>query len=313
MTWHGFRPVADGHADTLTALGEQERSFWGISERGHLDLPRLIRAGIDLQVLAVCSEDRLSPGVWARQLLSSFISETAGEGDQINLLKDLRDWERWESTEKVGLLLSLEGLEPLEGDPEALEGFYRLGIRMASLTWNHTNPFAGGAMEKGGLTDAGRELIQHMGELGIALDLSHLNKESFWQVIEAKPKCPILASHSNAAAIIDHPRNLEDDQIRAIAELGGTVGVALYPPFLTGAGATLVDAISHIKHIHRVGGAECPALGCDYDGIHLTLEDVTGVDELPRLFTAIRQNFAETEWGGIIGANLTRVLRRTAK
>ena len=312
MAWNSLWPVVDGHADTLTALENQQRNFWEESPRGQLDLPRLGRAGIDLQVLAVCAERRLSPKNWARNLIGLFVEEVAANSGKVLLLREKDDWARWRLTGIPGLLIALEGLEALEGEPGALEEFYRQGVRMASLTWNHGNAFAGGALEHGGLTSAGREVIRRMEGLGMVLDLSHLNAESFWQVIREEPRCPVLASHSNAAALLRHPRNLDDEQIRAVSDLGGTVGVALYPPFLTGAAASVADAVRHLEHIGAIGGDDCPALGCDFDGVGQTLDDLADVSKLPALFAALGgSERGSSNLGRILGGNLYRVLRRT--
>jgi membrane dipeptidase len=312
MAWHAQWPIADGHADTLTVLYQQKRSMFERSINGHLDLPRLREAGIDLQVLAVCSERRKNPGQWAKEVLHAHNKDMMDHPGEALALKYGSDWETWRQKKQTGFLLALEGLEPLEGQPGALRDFYKLGVRMASLTWNYTNEFAGGALETGGLTQAGRDAIAIMEELGMALDLSHLNRESFWQVIELNPQCPILVTHGNVDRLCPHARNLTDDQIKAVANFGGTVGVALFPPFLAGETAEIHDVIAHLSYIRSIGGIECPALGCDFDGIGKTLAGIAKVEDLPTLFLAI-QAAAQEDPALVhaLGNNLYRVLKRT--
>lgn len=312
MPWQHYGKVVDGHADTIVAADEGKRSFFSESNRGHLDLIRLRKSGVDLQVLAVCAEQRTSPYQWAIRLLKQFAEEQREHAAECIWLKDIADWESWMSGEKIAVLLALEGLEPLEGDKNRLEEFYSLGVRMATLTWNHANPFGAGVLANGGLSSVGMNVIQRMSSLGMALDLSHLHQEGFWQVVNSKPKGPVLVSHANAAALMAHPRNLSDDQIKAVADLGGTVGIALYPPFLTLGTATVVHALKHLEHIMKVGGKDCPALGCDFDGIKKTPEGIKDVTDLPVLLKAMEEKGWDYQTiHGIIGANLARVLRRT--
>lgn len=314
MPWKQYWPVADGHADTLTAGLEQNRSFFRESTRGHLDLARLGKAGLDLQVLAVCSENRPTPYEWAVKLVQGFIAELQELNDQpCILLKEAEDWQRWEAGGKVGVLLALEGLEPLEGNIERLEEFYGLGIRMVSLTWNYANSFAAGVLASGGLTVEGRKIIRRLSDLKMAIDLSHLHPEGFWQIVRSRPSAPVLVTHTAVASLMPHPRTLSDDQIKAVADLGGTVGLALYPPFLTEGTATVDHALNHLEHILQIGGPTCPALGCDFDGIGATPEGMSNVTHLPMLF----DEFEQRKWPpqviqGMIGANLAAVLRHTA-
>jgi membrane dipeptidase len=249
---------------------------------------------------------------WAKEIIRTFEGEMLRNPGSAVWLRTQTDWKSWEERKQSGYLLALEGLEPLAGRPEALREFHRLGIRMVSLTWNHTNEFAGGAMESGGLTDIGRTAIAIIEELGMALDLSHLNRDSFWQVIEMNPQCPVLVTHANADRLCPHPRNLTDEQIKAVSIHGGTVGVALFPPFLKGDMATIEDVVNHLLHIWKIGGKECLALGCDFDGIGKTPMGIETVLDLPRLYQAIRAGFTDDSVVmGALGKNLCRALRKT--
>lgn len=310
MSWEGFWPIADGHADTLSAVHEENRSFSERSCRGHLDLPRLREAGLDLQVLAICSEHRENPRRWAQGLLKAFATSADSFPDDVVWLRDNEDWVAWEKHKAVGLLLALEGLEPLEGDEGLLDEFYSMGIRLFTLTWNHANPFGAGVLSQGGLTRRGFAVIRRARELKMVVDLSHLNDQSFWDVIQRSVPGPILVSHANAAVLCPHPRNLSDDQIRAIADQRGTVGLALYPPFLGEESDLTEMAYQHLERIRMVGGDQCPALGCDFDGIGITPPQLQEVRDLPRFFEGLAARGWTTEAiSGALGGNLTRVLR----
>ena len=305
--------MVDGHADTLAVLSEQGRKLGQWSDKGHLDLPRLKRSGLDLQVMALCAQGRANPKKWAKDIIMSFAEEMKTLQEEAVWIRNAKDWERWEKGGSVGFLLALEGLEPLEGQTEALIEFYDLGIRMATLTWNHPNPFAAGVKGSGGITSKGWDVIRIMSELQVILDLSHLHYDGFREISRKPPQCPILVSHANCAAVHKHPRNLEDDQIRFVSELKGTIGLALYPPFL-GEGDRLVlsDAYRHIEHLMQVGGSGCPALGCDFDGISITPFGIKDVTDLPELFTGLDElSRSDMETRKIIGGNLISILRKS--
>lgn len=313
MTWNGFWPVADGHADTLTAAAEQGRFFQERSSKGHLDLPRLREAGVDLQVLALCSERRENPRAWAEELLSSFEKNTDALPDDVFWLRNKQDWKEWNDKKGIGVLLALEGLEPLEGDEGLLDEFYAKGIRLITLTWNYANPFGAGVLARGGLTKKGFAVVRRASELGMILDLSHLHPDGFWDVILHADPGPILVSHANSASITPHPRNLSDDQIRAVAERQGTVGLALYPPFLGETSNLMEMAYRHLEKIRTIGGEKCPALGCDFDGIGVTPPDIQEVTDLPKLFAGLSyRGWTNEAIHGVLGANLVRVLQGIA-
>lgn len=135
---------------------------------------------------------------------------------------------------RLACLLAIEGGEALEGKLAHLRNAYRLGVRLLTLTWNFRNDLASGQMEgaEGGLSRFGREAVEEMNRLRMLVDVSHLNEPGFWDVIEVSTSPPIIASHSNAKGLCDHPpRNLSDEQIRSIADGGGVIGVNFFLPF----------------------------------------------------------------------------------
>lgn len=311
MSW---LPVVDGHADTLTRLGEERRTLGEDSTRGQSDLPRLIRAGVSLQVLAICLESSPETESWLRRLLvliDRFYDDltSARDGFLVNSRADLVNL----GPGRVGFLLGLEGAGPLGKSPELLRILHRLGIRMLGLTWNERNQFADGAMVPGGggLTRAGRELIAIAEGLGIVVDLAHLGPAGFWDVMAIAAK-PAVASHANARAVCGHPRNLDDDQLRALSAQGGVVGVNLYPPFLTSAPtADVEDVLRHLDHLIKVAGPHAVGLGLDFDGIEITPTDLPDVSALPCLMAAIdRLGLSESERAGVLGGNWLRVFHQ---
>ena len=232
---------------------------------------------------------------------------------------------------RIGLVLSLEGCEPLGADPGSIDVFHELGVRMVGLTWNRRNAFADGCTEPpgGGLSAAGRELVDRMVELGIAIDLAHASEQTFSDVLERSGDSPVLVSHAGCRGVHDIPRNVSDDQLRALAERDGVLGAMLIP-FAVGEPATLDRAIDHIEHAASVMGDRGVALGGDFTvqlegatgigrpdplipaGLLATgVEGLAGPEDYPALVDALRRRGWDGErLEGLLRGNLLRVLRR---
>lgn len=167
-------------------------------------------------------------------------------------------------------MLTVEGCSFLEDDAQAetrLDALDEAGVRMATLTWNGPNALGSGNDTSDGLTSFGRRMIRGLEERGIVVDASHLNDAGFRDLLAVAER-PFACSHSNARAVCPHPRNLEDWQLREIADRGGIVGLNYYNAFLRedGAEATPDDVLRHVDHILNVAGEGLLTLGSDYDG-----------------------------------------------
>jgi membrane dipeptidase len=194
------------------------------------------------------------------------------------------------------------------------------GLRSLGLVWSRPNAFATGvpfafpgSPDHGpGLTAAGRALVRACGEIGVLVDVSHLNARGFWDVAELSD-APLVASHSGAHVLCASPRNLTDEQLRTIGERRGLVGINFHVGFLRADGADNADTplaliAEHAAHVAQVAGPECVGLGSDFDGATMpaALGDVTG---LPALFDALRgAGFGAAELEGIAWRNWRRVL-----
>jgi membrane dipeptidase len=174
------------------------------------------------------------------------------------------DLERALRENKIALILAFEGADPLGRNVELVRTFYRLGLRVVSLTWNRANLYAQGLVEdtQSGVTSLGKELLSLIDEVGIVLDLTHLSPSSLWSAL-SNFKGPVMASHSNVLGVCSHPRNLTDDQIRAIADRGGVIGLNLVPRFV-GGDDLLEGVVRHAEYIRRLVGLQCLALGPDF-------------------------------------------------
>ena len=182
--------------------------------------------------------------------------------------------------------LSLEGGEAIE-NKEALLELYDEGVRLIALSWNYKNKICAGVLEQDeslGVTDFGKEIISLMNNLGIIIDVSHLNDKSFWDVL-ALSKKPVIASHSNARAVCSNRRNLSDEQFLAIKRSGGVVGINFYPDFLRNDGnASIEDIIKHIEHFLALGGEDFLSIGADFDGVSYLPQNIRGAEDMYMLF-----------------------------
>ncbi|MFQ6053264.1 MAG: dipeptidase [Candidatus Bathyarchaeia archaeon] len=318
---HGDALVVDTHSDTLLQLMPQRgrgmpppRRLGERSDRGHIDLPRLVEGGVDCQTFAIYT-GRQEGEPWALrtalQMVDIFDRECrANEGMvQVHSYSEILEANR---AGRVAALLSIEGAEPLMGDLGVLRVFHRLGVRMLSFTWNWRTPFADGlAAKRAGsrLTDLGVEALRELDRLGVVFDVSHLSDSCFWDVVDVK-EGPFVASHSNCRAVCDHPRNLTDDMIRALADHGGVMGMNFAPSFVHPTQATVERVVDHIDHIVDLVGPDHVGLGSDFDGIRSTPEGLEDVSRMPNITRElVKRGYSEGDIVKILGGNFLRVFR----
>jgi len=317
---HAASLVFDGHCDTLLEVVEGRRQLEVESETGHLDLPRLQRGGVTGQVFAICAADahQSEATEFALRMIDAFYQTMEAAPDTLRLALTAADVEAAKTAGQIAGVLGLEGAEPLAGDLGLLRIFYRLGVRLVGLTWNHRNQAADGVAETitgGGLTEFGRQLVAEMNRLGMVIDIAHLSPAGVQDVLQVS-QTPVIASHANAAALCPHRRNLTDEQLTAVAAKGGVVGVTFVPQFLdsNSAQATIDRVLDHIDYLVKVMGADHVALGSDFDGFTGQPPAYLGnVTELPNLTLGLlARGYNEETIGKILGGNLLRVFRQVA-
>lgn len=312
---HNEAIIVDGHCDTLSQLAAGERRLGEESQKGHLDLPRLKKGGGNVQFFAAFIESEYKPERALKrtlQLLDIFFREMEANCQGITLVRNLVEINQAMLEKKIAAFLTIEGGEVLEGDLGILRLLYRLGVRSITLTWNQRNQIADGIGERrteGGLTDFGVAVVKEMNRLGMLIDVSHISEAGFWDVLKYSTK-PVAATHSNCQGLCPHPRNLSDEQIKALAAQGGIMGMNFYPPFISSKITTLDDLLAHIDYIRNLVGTQVIGLGSDFDGIDTTpvgLEDVTKLPNLTRGLVA--RDYSDGEIRGILGVNFLRVLK----
>lgn len=325
--------VFDGHNDALSRRAETADvvGFLDGDGAGHLDLPRALRGGLAGGCFAVftCApdEDEYASGAYfapveqpraLREALAqvAFLLRLERASGSLRIVRSAADLDAG----GFAAVLHLEGAEPIGPRLDELEVLHAAGMRSLGLVWSRPNAFATGvpfgfpgSPDQGpGLTDAGRALVRACGELGVLVDVSHLNERGFWDVADLSD-APLVASHSGAHVLCASPRNLTDAQLRAIGERRGIVGINFHVGFLRADGADDPDTplaliVEHAAHVAQVAGPECVGLGSDFDGATMpaALGDVTG---LPALLGALRgAGFSEAELEGIAWGNWRRVL-----
>jgi len=313
---HAQAVIVDGHCDTLLKLYNKKMSFWEINKKGHLDWPRLQRGKVNLQFLALYIEPEYKPtGSLTRVLeLLAYYWGLQEEGHTtfktvktVLNKKDIEDID----PHSLAFLLAIEGGEVLEGKLSILRVLFELGFRSITLTWNQRNLLADGVWEKdsrGGLTRLGKDVVREMNRLGMLVDVSHLAEASFWDVITTSVK-PIAATHSCCRALHDHPRNLSDEQLRALRQNNGIVGINFFPGFLGQGSITIDNIIDHMEHVAVIAGSDYVGLGSDFDGINKTPQGLENVARLPLLTTRlVERGWKEEDIRKVLGGNFIRVL-----
>lgn len=201
------------------------------------------------------------------EIVRAASAELLQNRDLLAIVRNEKEFSDAVAANQLAVVMGIEGLSGIEDELDSLYPLYLMGFRHCSLTWNEQNALATGVRgnENRGLTDKGREAIRIIEELGMVLDTSHLNEKSFWDVIEAA-NGPVIASHSNVRAICDVPRNLTDEQIKAIGASGGLVGLNAFHEFVhrDAEKRTLNTFVDHIDHIANLIGADRIALGFDF-------------------------------------------------
>lgn len=311
--------VIDGHCDSISDYCSKRRNLRG-SEGGHWDLARARRGRVGIQFMAAFIESAYKPyqatlrGLELISAAGRFVEENK---EDVFLVRSHTDLELIGQTQKVGILLSVEGGEILGESLFLLDIIHRLGVRALGLTWNQRNAIGDGVGEgesQSRLSHFGEAVVQHLNQLGMIVDVSHLNEAGFWHVLELSA-APIIASHSCAKALCSHPRNLTDAQLRALADKKGVVGVNFCPEFLTETGkAGRQDVVRHMLHMAEVAGVDIIGLGSDFDGIAEAPVGLEDAGTYPLLAADLAQaGFSVPEVEKICYGNFRRLLSDVLK
>jgi membrane dipeptidase len=317
--------VCDTHCDTIERVLGERVDLAVRSNDGHIDIPRLREGGVDAQIFACWSGRSGEPsGHYARQVLrmiDALYLQLDKHSDSISLAMTAEDVQKARQNGKIAVIIAIEGGAANEDDLALLRDFHRLGVRSMTLTWNSTN-WADASREDpqhNGLTNFGRDVVKEMNRLRMLVDISHAADKTVWDVLEIS-EAPIIASHSCAKAICDHPRNLNDDLLKAMANAGGVICVNFFSLFLdqdfkdlSGGDAKpapppLSKVIEHINYIVSIGGIDSVGIGSDFDGMNPPPEGLEDISKMPRLTEALlAEGYSVQDCGKIMGGNFLRV------
>jgi len=310
--------IADAHCDSMLDVIRGVRHLYTASSKGHVDFPRLREAGVKIQVFALFIESIYKPnGALKRalQMISAFFDEVEAADGLVEHITTTSQLEKVLLDPKAfGAILSIEGGEALEGDIRVLDCLYRLGVRSIGLTWNQRNQIADGVGErdtKGGLTRFGKEVVKRMNELGMLIDLAHISENGFWDVINLSSK-PVIVSHANSQSVFMHPRNLSNQQILALKETKGLMGITYAPEYVSEK-PSLDALIKHIDHVCQLTGcADLVCLGSDFDGTNPMIPGLEEVTKVPALINKLEKlGYKTQDIEKLMGENLIKILKAT--
>ncbi len=288
--------LIDTHVDTLTLLMEKGEELF--TNTGHISIENLKKFKNSAIFFAIWldKKSRENPFVSTMKVIDFYYEQLNKNKDHISHTNNyktlLNNWDN----DKISSLLSLEGSEALDGDLSNLQKFYDVGVRSLTLTWNNSNFVGHGSLSKNdlGLTDYGKKLVAMCNELNILVDISHINKKGFYDTIETTTK-PLIATHSNAYTICEHPRNLTDNQIKELKKIGGILGLTYHVPFVCNHKDYEFEIfIKHLDHVMNIMGEDNVCLGSDFDGTDLLPCKIKNVSDNIPLYYFIKKAYNST-------------------
>lgn len=311
--------ICDCHCDTLTELYNKNASLY--KNEQHFDIKRQIALGGGLQFCAIyvptevfryqgglrytlCLLDKYNQEIKKLHENGIDVLQVRTAEDAGNVLKH-----------KAATLLAIEEGGAIDGSLEALRCLYELGVRAMTLTWSNRNDIADGINEEAtgsGLTIFGKQVVAEMNRLGMLVDVSHISTAGFWSVIETSTK-PIIATHSNAKSLCSHPRNLNDEQIKALAQNGGLAGITFAGQFLEEdwRNACIESVYKHIDYmLNLIGNDDHIGFGSDFDGISHPPYNIQGVQDYKPLIEYLSKYYSDETINKITHQNVINLLQK---
>ncbi len=313
--------VLDSHCDTPTQILRYGLDLSKDNENTHVDFPKLRRGGVDgaFFALYIPAEMDSSPDeafAYARELLAGVRGCVHADSHEAAFAVSEKQALGNRGKGLFSVFLGLENGSPIGDSMERLEWFYNEGIRYVTLCHTGNNLIcdscATAVKRWNGLSPFGREVVREMNRLGMLVDVSHISDEAFFDVLECSSK-PVVATHSCCRALADHPRNMTDEMIRALAAAGGVVQINFYPVFLDSGYESVnpswVRIADHIDHVAGLVGIDHVGLGSDYDGIEITPDGMEDISKFSRVFDELRlRGYSEADLAKVASGNFFRIL-----
>lgn len=318
------RPVfVDSHCDVPIRLLKGD-DINVRSENGHFDFDRMREGGVDCSFFALYTPNDQEPDSALRtlcEMLACVEDSVSRSGGTAKIASTVDEILENRNRGVLSVALGIENGAPLGMSLSLLRHFRRAGVRYMTLTHNGNNQICDAALSGeerwGGLSPFGREVVREMNRIGMMVDVSHVSDKTFFDVIECSSS-PVIASHSCCRALSDHPRNMSDEMIVALARSGGVIQINFCPLFVDARcdesdpdslpGYSKV--VDHIEHVIRLAGAEHVGIGSDFDGIDYTPHGLEDISRIGVVVEELRRRGYDNEVISMItGGNLLRVMR----
>ena len=342
--------VVDTHSDSIAWVLDQGEDLVDDIPARQVTLPKMRQGGLTAQFFAAFASPVHYPPEGAIRRTLGYIDALrqmcSHHADQIEIAETAADIRRLKAQDKLAAVVCVEGGHSIEDDLGVLRVYHALGARYMTLTHNNTNNWADGILDEPrhqGLTDFGREVVREMNRLGIIVDISHTAVSTFWDAMETTTK-PVMASHSGAFALCQHPRNMNDDQIRAVGQNNGVVCATFVTNFVSKRLRKQVDqldiehrpwiglfdtrqtrpdedavqeltmpsyteVVDHIDHIVKLAGIDHVGIGSDYGVIRTTPVGLEDCSKLPVLTEEmLRRGYSEGDVRKLLAENVLRVM-----
>ncbi len=321
-TIHFSSPVTDLHCDSILEHLTGRRNL-AQNTTGHLDLPKLKKGGVRVQVFAIFPDPRkIKNGEYEGFVLNAIkvIKELCrAHNDRLGLALSPADLKRIIKRNRTAVIIGLEGGHCLEGDLKRLIRFFRAGVRILTITWCNSNELADASWDRSqpnnGLSPLGRRAVRLMNCLGMVVDVSHASERAFYQIVETSSS-PVIASHSGVYALCRHNRNLKRAQLLTLKESGGLMGQIFLPAFLNPVPekASIDDVVRSIDYVVQRFGPECVGIGSDFDGFTGRLKGLENSGKLPALTRRLLAiGYSEPMIQKILGLNFLNLWDRVFK
>lgn len=316
--------LIDMHCDTLLRLMDDRIPKNLMDNNCSVSIEKLKKAGASAQFFACFIDMKQFRGAdcceqgydYALRMLTRLKDEIKQYPDDIAMAGNYAEYISNNQSEKISAFATIEEGGIIHDDRMRIQTLYNEGIRLITLLWNYENcmGYPNSKEERimnAGLKPFGFETIEQMNELGMIVDVSHLSDGGFWDTVKYS-KHPVAASHSNARALRNHPRNLSDEMLRALAEAGGVAGLNFYHWFLGESQDMRIEQMTaHVLHMMRIGGEEAVAIGTDFDGFdNEGVIEIPDIGEIGRLAAALgKAGVTQRQLDKIWSENVLRLIR----
>ena len=344
---HFSSVVVDTHSDDIGWVLDRGEELAEDTAGRQVTFPKMRQGGLTAQFFAAWSNpQRYSQQAAVRRtidFIDALRQTCERNGDQIEIARTAADIRRLKAEDKLAAIVSVEGGHSIDDDLGVLRAYFDLGARYMTLTHNNTNNWADGIADEprnGGLSDFGRGVVREMDRLGMIVDISHVAVKTFWDALETTEK-PVMASHSNASSLCDHPRNMSDDQLRAVGEGHGVVCATFVPEFVSEGMRRQLEAmdvypvmafdtqhegpfddpiqglalpsykevVDHIDHMVEVAGIDHVGIGSDFGVIGFTPTGLEDCSKFPVLTEEmLARGYSDADVRKVMGENVLRVM-----